>query len=124
MSLEQFIKKVCIAPEGLLQVHYDITTNSDGSIEGTEMIDYVMAQGTLMFNQHIMFDDWREYDEYTEHRKQDLLAMIKPPTIYFENGFQNSDGSYEVTRITEYATKTARDRLMFDTKQEFDDYQS
>ena len=118
MSLEQFITQAKQLPGGTLRVDYDTQTHADGSIYGTELLDFSYKGQSVLYNHSVQFDDWREFDEHSLNRRQNLLAKIHKKVEWTYVAMNvNSDGSVNVECLRDGKPTY----LSYDSRNEFDD---
>ena len=118
MSLEEFVKEAKGIPGGTLSVDYQTITYADGSIHGTELLDYSRNGQSVLYNHQVQFDDWREFDAYLLDRKRTILGMIHKPVQWTCKTYHvNSDGSVDVECLQDGQPT----QLCYDTIREFDE---
>ena len=60
-----------------IRVEFDDNyTNSDGSIEATQRVEYQQGKQIIMYSHHVMFDNLKERDSHSEEIVKTLEKIL------------------------------------------------
>jgi len=65
-----------------IRVEFDDNhTNSDGSIEATQRVEYQQGKQIVMYSHHVMFDNLKEKDVHSEEMVNTLEKILRTCTL-------------------------------------------